>query len=170
MAKRPTLETATSTSASLYEERGEPEQAIAAYEKELAAHAKAYRAAFNLAKLLQKAGRPREALERFRQVATLAPDFAIGRLYLAKVLLDTGDLAGAEREAKAGLSLSPEPSLAPLGHYVLADVYTARAAWPRRARSSGRATGSPVERSGERATLVRPPRGARSRPGARGRG
>ena len=123
LAKRPGLETAHFNLGLVYEERGEPEQAIAAYEKELAAHAKAYRAAFNLAKLLQKAGRPREALERFRQVATLAPDFAIGRLYLAKVLLDAGDLAGAEREAKAGLSLSPDPSMAPLGHYVLADVY-----------------------------------------------
>ena len=56
-------------------------------------------------------------------MASLAPDFAVGRLYLAKALLDTGDLAGAEREAMAGLSLSPEASLAPLGHYVLADVY-----------------------------------------------
>jgi tetratricopeptide (TPR) repeat protein len=123
IAVRSTLETAHFNLGLVYEERGQPEQAIAAYEKELAAHAKAYRAAFNLAKLLQKAGRPREALERFRQTATLAPDFAIGRLYLAKVLLDTGDLAGAEREAKAGLALKPEASLAPLGHYVLADVY-----------------------------------------------
>ena len=124
VAKRPTLETAHFNLGLVYEERGEPEQAIAAYQKELAAHAKAYRAAFNLAKLQQRAGRPREALEHFRQVVALAPDFAIGRLYLAKVLLDTGDLAGAEREAKAGLSLAPDPSLAPLGHYVLADVYS----------------------------------------------
>jgi tetratricopeptide (TPR) repeat protein len=123
VAKRPTLETAHFNLGLVYEERGQPEQAIAAYEKELAAHAKAYRAAFNLAKLLQKAGRRREALERFRRVATLAPEFAIGRLYLAKVLLDIGDLAGAEREARAGLSDSLDSSMAPLGHYVLADVY-----------------------------------------------
>jgi tetratricopeptide (TPR) repeat protein len=123
LAKRPGLETAHFNLGLVYEERGEGERAIAAYEGELAAHAKAYRAAFNLAKLLQRAGRAREARERFLQVAALAPDFAIGRLYLAKVLLDTNDLAGAEREAKAGLSLSPDASLAPLGHYVLADVY-----------------------------------------------
>ena len=54
----------------------------------------------------------------------LAPDFAIGRLYLAKALLDQGDLPGAEREARAGLSGNPDRSMAPLGHYVLADVYS----------------------------------------------
>jgi arylsulfatase A-like enzyme/Flp pilus assembly protein TadD len=124
LAKKPILETAHFNLGLVHEERGEREQAIAAYEKELAAHAGAYRAAFNLAKLLQKSGRPHEALERFRLVARLEPDFAIGRLYLAKALLDTGDLPGAEREAKAGLELGPDPSLAPLGHYVLADVYS----------------------------------------------
>jgi predicted Zn-dependent protease len=120
---------------------------MAAYEKELAANAKAYRAAFNLAKLLQQTGPPREALERFRQVATLAPDFAIGRLYLAKVLLDTGDLAGAEREAKAGLSLSPDPSMAPLGHYVLADAYNRQGAWLRRAAAARGPAGAPSDRN-----------------------
>jgi predicted negative regulator of RcsB-dependent stress response len=56
-------------------------------------------------------------------VVPLAPDFAIGRLYLAKALLDAGELSEAEREARAGLALRPEKSLAPLGHFVLADVY-----------------------------------------------
>ena len=123
IAKQPTLETAHFNLGLVYEERGLVEQAIAEYEQELAAHAGAYRAAFNLARLQQRSGRPREALERFRQVASLAPEFAIGRLYLAKALLDASDLEGAAREAKAGLALGPESALAPLGHYVLADVY-----------------------------------------------
>ena len=123
IAKQPTLETAHFNLGLVYEERGLVEQAIAEYEQELAAHAGAYRAAFNLAKLLQRAGRTQEALSRFRLVASLAPEFAIGRLYLAKALLDASDLEGAAGEAKAGLALRPEPSLAPLGHYVLADVY-----------------------------------------------
>ncbi len=123
IAKQPTLETAHFNLGLVHEERGLHEQAIAEYEQELATHAGAYRAAFNLAQLLQRSGRTREALERFRQVASLAPEFAIGRLYLAKALLDGSDLEGAAREAKAGLALGPEPALAPLGHYVLADVY-----------------------------------------------
>ncbi|HET7291943.1 MAG TPA: sulfatase-like hydrolase/transferase [Vicinamibacteria bacterium] len=105
------------------EERGDPAGAQAAYAKEIEQNPKAYRAAFNLGRLLQRSGRPREALERFRQVVPLAPDFAIGRLYLAKALLDAGDLEEAEREARAGLALRPETTLAPLGHFVLADVY-----------------------------------------------
>jgi tetratricopeptide (TPR) repeat protein len=124
IAIKPTLETAHFNLGLVLEERGEREQAIASYEAELASNAKAYRAAFNLAKLLQRAGRTQEALSRFRQVASLAPEFAIGRLYLAKALLDASDLEGAAREAKAGLELGPEPALAPLGHYVLADVYS----------------------------------------------
>ena len=148
VATRPTLETAHFNLGLVHEERGQSEKAIAAYEAELAGNASAHRAAFNLARLLQRAGRTAEALERFRQVVQLAPDFAIGRLYLAKALLDGGDLPGAEREASAGLSLKPEESLAPLGHYVLADVYN-RQGRLAEARSQQRAgdrlarTGSP---------------------------
>jgi predicted negative regulator of RcsB-dependent stress response len=85
-------------------------------------------------------------------VAALAPDFAIGRLYLAKVLLDTGDLPGAEREAKAGLSLSPDPELAPLGHYVLADVYN---------RQGRVAEARSQQRAGDRLARAGAPAGAR---------
>jgi arylsulfatase A-like enzyme/Flp pilus assembly protein TadD len=123
-AIRPTLETVHFNLGLVHEERGQRDAAAAEYEQELAAHPKAYRAAFNLAKLLQQSGRRREAEERFRQVTALAPDFAIGRLYLAKALLDVGDLPGAEREARAGLAQNPDRSMAPLGHYVLADVYS----------------------------------------------
>ena len=44
-------------------------------------------------------------------------------LYLAQALLEAGDLGGAEQWARTGLKNKPEPRLAPLGHYVLADVY-----------------------------------------------
>ncbi|MDE2882754.1 MAG: hypothetical protein OXP70_12915, partial [Acidobacteriota bacterium] len=44
-------------------------------------------------------------------------------LYLSKVLLDRGELGEAEETALRGLALEPEPDMAPLGHFVLADVY-----------------------------------------------
>jgi predicted Zn-dependent protease len=56
-------------------------------------------------------------------VVAIEPTFGTGQLYLAKALLDAGDLGGAEQWARAGLTNKPEPRLAPLGHYVLADVY-----------------------------------------------
>jgi tetratricopeptide (TPR) repeat protein len=117
------LETAHFNLGLVHEERGRGDDAAAAYEKELQVNPKGYRAAFNLAKLRQRAGRPQEAAELYRKVVTLAPQLAVGRLYLAKALLDLGDLAGAEREARTALSQEPDPEQAPLGHYVLADVF-----------------------------------------------
>ena len=53
----------------------------------------------------------------------LQPDFGTGQLYLAKALLDAGDLPGAEEWARKGLAHQPDARVAPLGHFVLADVY-----------------------------------------------
>jgi arylsulfatase A-like enzyme/Tfp pilus assembly protein PilF len=123
LEKKPDLPTAHYNLGLVYEARRQPERAIAAYEAELARSDKAYRAAFNLAKLLQAAGRSVEAVRRFRQAVDAQAGFGTGQLYLAKALLDTGDLAGAEAWARKGLESSPDPRIAPLGHFVLADVY-----------------------------------------------
>jgi arylsulfatase A-like enzyme/Tfp pilus assembly protein PilF len=122
LEKKPDLATANFNLGLVHEEKGEIDAAIAAYEAELAQHPKAHRAAFNLAKLLQKKGRLAEALAQYRRVVELQPDFGTGQLYLAKALLDSGDLAGAAEWARKGLAANPEPRMAPLGHYVLADV------------------------------------------------
>jgi arylsulfatase A-like enzyme/Flp pilus assembly protein TadD len=118
----PRLETAHFNLGLVREEQGRVTDAMQAYQTELDVNPKGYRAAFNLAKLVQRAGRKGEAAALFAKVVALAPEFAIGRLYLAKALLDVGDLAGAEREARQGLGQRPDPKFAPLGHYVLADV------------------------------------------------
>jgi len=123
LEKKPDLPTAQYNLGLVYEARRQPERAIAAYEAELARSEKAYRAAFNLAKLLQSAGRTEQALRRFRQAVDAQAGFGTGQLYLAKALLDTGDLAGAEEWARKGLESNPDPRIAPLGHFVLADVY-----------------------------------------------
>jgi tetratricopeptide (TPR) repeat protein len=122
LEKKPDLATANFNLGLVHEERGDVDAAIAAYEAELAHNAKAHRAAFNLAKLLQKRGRLAEAIAQYRRVVELQPDFGTGQLYLAKALLDSGDLAGAAEWARKGLAANPDPRMAPLGHYVLADV------------------------------------------------
>jgi choline-sulfatase len=121
--KKPGLESARFNLGLALEEQGRREEAIAAYRDEVRDHEKAYRAAFNLARLLQGSGRADEAIAFFLKAVEASPTFGTGQLYLAKALLDRGDLAGAERWAKGGLANGPDPRLAPLGHFVLADVY-----------------------------------------------
>ena len=123
LEKKPGLALAHFDLGLTYEGRGEIDKAIESYDAELGANPKAYRAAFNAAKLLQKIGRTNEAVAHFRKAVEIEPTFGTGQLYLAKALLDAGDLGGAEQWARAGLTNKPEPRLAPLGHYVLADVY-----------------------------------------------
>jgi arylsulfatase A-like enzyme/Tfp pilus assembly protein PilF len=123
LEKKPGLALAQFDLGLVYEGKGQIDKAIESYEAELSTNPKAYRAAFNAAKLLQKIGRSREAIAHFRTAVEIDPSFGTGQLYLAKALLDAGDLGGAEQWARAGLTNKPEPRLAPLGHYVLADVY-----------------------------------------------
>ena len=123
LEKKPALALARFDLGLVYEGQGQIDKAIEAYEAELSTNPKAYRAAFNAAKLLQKIGRVKEAIAHFRKVVEIEPTFGTGQLYLAKALLDAGDFGGAEQWARAGLTNKPEPRLAPLGHYVLADVY-----------------------------------------------
>jgi tetratricopeptide (TPR) repeat protein len=123
LEKKPGLALAHFDLGLVYEGKGQIGKAIESYEKELATNPKAYRAAFNAAKLLQTRGRHQEAVALFRKVVEIEPTFGTGQLYLAKALLDAGDLGGAERWARAGLTNKPEPRMAPLGHYVLADIY-----------------------------------------------
>jgi arylsulfatase A-like enzyme/tetratricopeptide (TPR) repeat protein len=107
----------------IYEARQEPAAAIAEYQAELARSAKTYRAQFNLAKLLTAAGRTAEAVRHFELAVDANPEFGSGYLYLAKARIDVGDLGGAETAAIKGMTLKPDAAIAPLGHYVLADVY-----------------------------------------------
>lgn len=110
----------------VFEARGDAAKAIAEYEAEIARNPKTYQAHFNLAKLLGAAGRPADALAHFEQAVNANAEFGTGYLYLAKAKLDAGDLDGAETAVRRGLALQHDESIAPLGHYVLADVYSRR--------------------------------------------
>jgi len=108
----------------LYEARGQWRDALAAYEAEIATSPKLYQPHFNMAKLLSRDGRAAEAVTHFRAAVDKNPAFGTGYLYLAKALLDTNDLNGAEQAAMRGLGATPDAGMVPLGHYVLADVYS----------------------------------------------
>ena len=107
----------------LFEERGDGSRALEAYETRLEMAPRDFRSHFNVAKLYGAMGDPARMEASFRAAVEHNEDFAIGYLYLSKVLLDKGELAAAEETALRGLALEPDPEMAPLGHFVLADVY-----------------------------------------------
>ena len=124
LAARPSQASAHFNLALAREELGDLEGARRDYEAELALNSGAYRASFNLGRLLLRAGLPREARQRFADAVRSNPAFGTGHLYLAKAQLDAGDLPAALESARLGLARAPDRATAPLGHYVLADVYT----------------------------------------------
>jgi arylsulfatase A-like enzyme/Tfp pilus assembly protein PilF len=106
------------------EAQGDMHRAMAEYELEVRRANPSYRASFNFAKLLSKAGRSQEAVVQFRNAVGANPQFAAGYLYLGKALLDTGDLAASEEAVRRGMASNPDREVAPLAHYVLADMYS----------------------------------------------
>ena len=108
----------------IHEARREPDKAVVEYQAEISRNAKTYRAQFNLGKLLNAGGRTADAARHFELAVDANPEFGTGYLYLAKARLDLGDLGGAEAAAIKGIRLKPDAEIAPLGHYVLADVYS----------------------------------------------
>ncbi len=108
----------------ILEERGDLRGAAEAYEKELQISPEDFKSHFNLGKVYAQMGQPAKQMEHFKKSIEVNESFAIGHLYLAKMYLDQGNLEQAMSLAKKGIELGPEPSMAPLGHYILADVYS----------------------------------------------
>lgn len=106
------------------EQRGDWRTAAAEYQKEIDLHADAYKAAFNLAKLREQLGDVPGQEAAYRKALELNPRFAEGHFYLAKLYLDQNRLDEAAALAQRGLAIGPRSAYAPLGHYVLADVYS----------------------------------------------
>jgi arylsulfatase A-like enzyme/Tfp pilus assembly protein PilF len=106
------------------EEKGDIGKAIEEYKKEIEIHPAAHPAHFNLALLYGKTGRPREQVRELKAAIDANKGFARAHLFLAKAYLDLNEnLAEAIRLAQRGIDLDPEAESAPLGHYVLADIY-----------------------------------------------
>ena len=133
------------------EQRGDWRTAAAEYQKEIDMHADAYKAAFNLAKLREQLGDVAGQEAAYRKAIELNPRFAEGYFYLAKLYLDQGNrLDEAAALAQRGLAIGPRSEYAPLGHYVLADVYSRQG----RFAESGREA-----ELGKRKERLRPERG-----------
>jgi len=108
----------------LYEEKGDLQRAADEYRKEIEIHPAAYPAYFNLALLCAKTGDRQGEFEHFKEAVKANPQFARGYLFLAKAYLDRNEnFDEAIRLALKGLELEPEAESAPLGHFVLADIY-----------------------------------------------
>lgn len=107
------------------EAAGDLKRAEAEYRLEIEHHEHAFKSRFNLARLLRTTGDRSGQVRELQAVVSENPDFIMGRFYLAKALLDSGDLPQAEAEAVRALKEDPDHYYAPLGHYVLADIYAA---------------------------------------------
>ena len=125
IATKPTLHLAHFNLGLLAEERGDIRTAEREYLEELKGHPESYKAAFNMSRLYEQVGDHVGQIEALKQSLVSNPRFAEGHIFLAKAYLDAGtNLDEAATLAKQGLELHPEPSVAPLAHYVLADVYS----------------------------------------------
>jgi arylsulfatase A-like enzyme/tetratricopeptide (TPR) repeat protein len=85
-----------------------------------------YRAPFNLAQLVGARGDYAQQVALLESIPRIAPTFGEVNFYLAKALLDRGDPARfpeAIEAAHRGLRIALDSPTAPLGHYVLSDIY-----------------------------------------------
>lgn len=121
------------------EKRGDAQTAIREYQAEIDGQPAAYKAAFNLGKLYEQLGNAAAQEAAFKKSIEMNPRFAEGYLYLAKLFLDQGrNFDEAVLLAKRGLEYGPQSEFAPLGHYVLADIYNRRGQHDDAAREAAR--------------------------------
>jgi arylsulfatase A-like enzyme/Flp pilus assembly protein TadD len=123
LALEPRLRTAHYNLGRIREARGDVVQAEALYREELATYPDQGRARFNLAQLRRARGDRDGYLAELREGVEKAPDFGACYWYLAREELGAGRLDAAADLARRGLEAQPVSEVAPLGHYVLADVY-----------------------------------------------
>jgi arylsulfatase A-like enzyme/Tfp pilus assembly protein PilF len=107
----------------ILEARGETAEAERLYREELALFADNGRARFNLAQLARQRGDRAGFLAELRESTEKAPDFGPAFFFLAREELRAGRLEAAAELARKGLEVDEGSRVAPLGHYVLADVY-----------------------------------------------
>jgi arylsulfatase A-like enzyme/Tfp pilus assembly protein PilF len=123
--QKPDVRLAHFNLALLAEKRSDPQTAQLEYTRELELHPNNFKAAFNLGKLYESLGRGADQEAAYRKAIEANPEFGEGYFYLAKLLLDQGHrYEEAVTLARKGLEVAPRSEYAPLGHYVLADLYS----------------------------------------------
>jgi arylsulfatase A-like enzyme/Tfp pilus assembly protein PilF len=127
LAQKPDVKLAHYNLALIAEQRREWRTAMEEYQKEIDTQPNSYKAAFNLGKLYEQMGNRTGQESAFKKAIELNPRFAEGHLYLAKLYLDENrEFDQAIALARRGIELNPMSEFAPLGHYVLADIYSRR--------------------------------------------
>jgi arylsulfatase A-like enzyme/Flp pilus assembly protein TadD len=126
LALEPRLRTGNYNLARIREARGDVAAAETLYREELASYADNGRARFNLAQIRRARGDRAGYLSELNDCVAKAHEFGACYFYLAREELDAGRLDPAADLATRGLEAQPRSDTAPLGHFVLADVYSRR--------------------------------------------
>ncbi len=108
--------------ARVLEARGRFDEAESLYRAELATFADHGKARFNLAQLERQRGNVAGFIAELRASTEKAPDFGPAFFFLAREELNAGRLEVARDLAERGLKVDNISEVAPLGHYVLADI------------------------------------------------
>ena len=126
LALEPRLRTGSYNLARIREARGDAAGAEALYRAEVQIYADSGRARFNLAQIRRARGDRAGYLGELGDCVAKAHEFGACYFYLAREELDAGRLDPAADLATRGLEAQPRSDTAPLGHFVLADVYSRR--------------------------------------------
>jgi choline-sulfatase len=110
--------------ARVLEAQGRLGEAATLYRSELATFADHGKARFNLAQLERQRGNHEGFLAELRASTEKAPDFGPSFFFLAREEMNAGRLDTARDLAQRGLKVDTTSEVAPLGHYVLADIYS----------------------------------------------
>ncbi len=126
LERNPSIYTAHFTLALIYEKKGDFDSAIEEYKKEIENNPQGFKAYFNLGMIYGKRGDYSRQIELIKKSVELNSQFSEGYFYLAKAYLDTRDekhFQEAIEAATRGLQIAPDSPYAPLGHYVLVDIF-----------------------------------------------